>query len=168
MTYDVKKVGEELTGWLRIKAMIEDDCLDEECLLDTLDGETELFEALCAIKESVIDNEIILVGLDEYIKKMQQRKARITNGIEMKNNIILSAMVSADIPTIKGPLFTLSKGRTAPKVVIINEADIPTKFWKPKDPTIDKAALKKALNDKEDIPGASLSNGGISLKTRIL
>ena len=167
MTYNVHQIGKELTGWLKIKSMIEDDCLDEECLLDTLDGETELFEALCGLKESVLEDEIIVKGMDEHINTMNQRRNRIKNGIEKKNTVILSAMVTANIPTIKGPLFTLSQSCTAAKVVVTNEADIPTYFWRAKDPTIDKAALKKALKNG-DIPGATMSNGGISLKTRIL
>lgn len=167
MAYNVYQVGKELTGWLKIKSMIEDGCIDEQCLLDTLDGETELFESLCGLKESVLEDEIIVEGMDKHIDIMNQRRSRIKNGIEKKNTVILSAMVTANIPTIKGPLFTLSQSCTAAKVVVTNEADIPTKFWKTKDPTIDKVALKLALKDG-DISGATMSNGGISLKTRIL
>lgn len=168
MTYHIKKVGEELSAWNKVKSMIEDDCLDEQCLMDTLDGETELFEALCLVKETVLEDEIILTGLKAYIEKLTKRAQRIVTGIETKNNVILSAMITANVPTIKGPLFTLSQSKTAQKVVVSNESEIPTKFWKSKDPIIDKVALKTALKEKEIIPGATLSNGGVSLKTRIL
>ena len=47
------------------------------------------------------------------------------------------------------------------------EALIPAKFWKPQDPKLDRAAVAEALKAGETVPGASLSNGGLSLSIRV-
>lgn len=169
--YDTSKVGRELTNWLTVKEFLASEELDEETLFDTIDGETELIEVLCAIKESALEDKAALTGLDGYLDDLKARKSRLEKTIKTKDAIILSTMERADINRIKGPLFTMSKGATAPKVIITEESDIPTRFFKVPDPVVDKTALKKALEDPEDkktITGAELSNGGISLRTRIV
>ena len=61
---------------------------------------------------------------------------------------------------------TVTPKRTPPSVRIINEAAIPAQFKrKIVKEVVDKAALKTALVDVR-VPGAELSNGGITLAVR--
>jgi hypothetical protein len=57
------------------------------------------------------------------------------------------------------PLCTITRKAVPPKAQITDEAQIPSRFWKRADPTLDKKAILDALKDKEIIPGAVLSNG---------
>jgi hypothetical protein len=58
---------------------------------------------------------------------------------------------------------TLSLRAVAVSVIVIDETEIPTKFWKASAPKLDKRAVLEALKAKETVPGASLSNGGQTL-----
>jgi len=167
MTYNTTKISKELKSWEQVKEMLAGEDLDPQTLFDTLDGETELVEVLCAIKESALEDKAAVKGLDTYISDLQGRKSRIQKTIETKDSIILSTMERADISSLKSSLFTISKRSTPPKVIINDESEIPSSYWKQPDPVLDKKALKDALKDGE-VPGAQLSNGGIALSTRIL
>jgi hypothetical protein len=56
--------------------------------------------------------------------------------------------------------------RELPKAIILNEADIPSKFWKAQDPKLDRKAVLDALKAKEAVAGAELSNGGETIQIR--
>jgi hypothetical protein len=58
------------------------------------------------------------------------------------------------------PAVTLSLRAVPASVVLTNEADIPSAFWKTGEPKLDKRAVLATLKEKKPVPGATLSNGG--------
>lgn len=162
----VRKLSSELNRAVEIKRALQD-YDDPKLILDMIEGETDLAEACCVVLEETMEDETLLAGTESMIKTLQERKSRLERSIESRRGIILMAMEKAGLQTIKGPLATLSVRPTLPKVNISDEALIPSRFWKPSDPKLDKSALKEALDAKETIPGASLSNGGVSLSIRV-
>ena len=163
----VKTVDLELQKWRRLAdALASPDC-DAETLLDVLEGETELYEALVLVAERVLEIDADLDGIKAHLDRINARKDRLERTRETLRTVILRAMDMAGIPTIPSPLVTLSKGDTPPKVIITDEAQIPADFWKAQDPKLDKAALKQALDEGREVPGAVLSNRGIKLTMRV-
>lgn len=162
----VHKIGAELNRAVEIKRALQEHD-DPKLILDMIEGETDLAEACCVVLEETLEDETLLAGVEATIKLMQERKSRLERSIENRRNIILMAMEKAGIPTIKGVLATLSVRPTSPKTIVKDEALIPAKFWKPSDPKLDKTALGAALKAGETVPGAELSNGGISLNIRV-
>ena len=138
----------------------------EAMILDMIEGSSNLHEALGALSAEVIEAEIQLEGLKVVLGQLGDRKARIAKTIETLKAIQLAAMDKAGVKTSKGPLATLSVRPTPPKVIVTNEAEIPAAYFKTPDPTLDKSALGDALAAGETIPGAVLSNGGITLAFR--
>lgn len=166
-SFTVTRIGDELFDALKIREALEGE--DPQLVLDMIEGSTNLQEAVCVVAEEIGEDEILLVGLKAHIAKLTERKSRIEKSIEDRRNIILSAMDRADIPTIKSPTATLTKRPTAAKVVVTDESLVPARFFIPQDPKLDKEALTeavKALGPEESIPGAAMSNGGISLTIR--
>lgn len=165
-SYTVRKIGAELNNAIRIRQMLgETD--DAQLILDTIEGETDLAEACVAVLEECNEDEILIKGLAVHIADLTTRKGRMEKSVETRRNIILMAMEKAGLGTIRSPLGTMSARPTPPKAVIADEALIPAKFWKPSDPKLDRAALVDALKSGEQIPGASLSNGGVTLSVRV-
>jgi len=159
-------VQDELSKWNEIKNIIESEEMDEQCLLDTLEGETEMYELLLAIEEMISEKE----GEADYIKKRIEqfsiREKRIRSTIKTLKNVMLSAMDKAEIKTIKGPLATITMKSTARKLLIEDESEIPADYWIKQDPKLDKKKLLSDLKDKVLVQGANLDNGGISLQIR--
>lgn len=162
----VRKLGAELNNAVRIRQMLgETD--DAQLILDTIEGETDLAEACVAVLEECNEDEILIAGLAAHIGELQTRKGRMEKSVETRRNIILMAMEKAGLGTIRSPLGTMTARPTPPKTVIADEALIPAKFWKPSDPKLDRAALAEALKAGESVPGASLTNGGVTLSVRV-
>ena len=164
----VKKIGDQLADHARIRAVLIDQYdLDAETLADTLEGATDLPEALLAAAEQIGEYDIMLAGLTEYIAGLTARKSRLTRSKETLRTVILQAMDKAGIETVTGPAMTLTARKTPPQPIILNEADIPSTYWTPQAPKLDTKALGETLRNKENVPGATLSNGGLSLTVRI-
>ena len=163
--YIVNKVHDELLRYAEVKAAVEglDPEADLQTILDTVEGETDLAEILTGIADTISDDKERLTGVEARLEDIQARKAALKNSIEWKRTLILQAMDTAGIPSIKGPEVTLSCRSVAAGLQIIEEADIPAEFWKAGKPILDRKTLKEKLTDGESVSGASLDNGGISL-----
>ncbi len=139
---------------------------DSEAVRDTIEGGTNLHDAIAAVAGAIREDEISILGLSAMMGKLAERRQRIENRIETRRNAILQAMSIGELQTLRLPDATLSVRRIAPDVEITDESKIPAAYWKPRDPTLDKPALKAALKDGAEVPGAVLGNGGIGLNLR--
>lgn len=162
----VRKVGQELNRAVEIRRALAEHEDEPQLILDTIEGETDLAEACCAVLEQVHEDEILLEGLSAKITELQTRKGRMEKSIETRRNVILMAMEKAQVPTIRSPLGTMTSRPTPPQLVVTDEAAIPSKFWKSSDPRLDRKALADAVKGGETVAGARLSNGGVTLSIR--
>lgn len=132
---------------------------DEEAVRDAIEGETNLIEAIEATVARIAEVEAHQDAIATQIKAMGERKSRFEAQGERLRTALTVAMGAADLKKLELPLATLSRKPVPPKAVITNETDIPSKFWKPSDPKLDRKAVLDALKAKETVPGAELSNG---------
>ncbi len=166
--HTVTKIGRELANYENVrKALLDNYDLDAETLADTLEGATDLPEALLAASEHIGEYNIMVEGLSVHIVALQARKSRLTKSAETLRTIILQAMDKAGIETVTGPAMTLTARKTPPQPIVLTESDIPSAYWTPQPPKLDKKSLGEAMRNDEIVPGATLSNGGLSLTVRI-
>lgn len=140
--------------------------MDDETVRDMIEGETGLHEAIAHTMELLTDTELMIEGLKAKITQFDGRLARYEDRQAFLRSAIEQAMVIGGTDRLELADCTLSLGRRAPGLVITDEASIPAAFWKQPDPVVDKAAIKAALKDKQDVPGAMLGNGSVSLTIR--
>ncbi len=159
-------VDTELNKWRVLSDMLAGEDCDEQTLLDTLEGATDLHEALLVVADSIAEDEMQLAGRKNYTDKLGARKTRIERTIDTKRGLILMAMDRAALPAVKGAMATLSVRQVKPGVSITDESLIPAKYFKAVDPALDKKALTEAVKGGAKVPGAELGNGGISLTIR--
>jgi hypothetical protein len=136
---------------------------DDDMKRDIVEGETDLLEAIDQAVWMLAADMAHIKGLNDYIDKFTARKERLQQRVEHMRAALAVAMEQAGRKKIEHQAVTLSLRPTAPSVQVIDEASIPSKFWKPSEPKLDKVAVKEALKAKENVPGATMSNGGISL-----
>jgi hypothetical protein len=151
---------------LRRRILEADPEIDERTLTDSLDGMTNLREAIAGVIRSALDDEAIAEGLKSRLDDMKVRLERITATAERNREIALSVMEQADIEKILEPDFTVSLRTVTPGVVVTNEADIPEWFWIPQAPKLNKRRLLEALKSGEAVMGAELANSKITLAIR--
>ena len=167
-SYIVRDVAEQLDVWEQLRPAIEQ-AVDGDiaALIDTLDGETNLTDALSVIVEESENLKMQIAGIKTRLADLGVRKSRLEKSNSTLRGIVEQAMDRAGLPTIKSPLFTVSLRRTAPGLDVADEMKIPAAYWKQPDPVLDRKALKAALDDGTQVAGAHLDNGGISLTVRV-
>jgi hypothetical protein len=142
---------------------------DEELIADTIEGETGLVEAIDAALAEIDECEILIIGLKAKEEAFADRRRREEVKVDRIKALIEQAMLATDQKSMRLPGATLTLAARQPALVVTSEADIPVRFWIEQErpaPKLDKKALSAALKDKEQIPGATLDNGSVSLSVR--
>lgn len=139
---------------------------DETLLLDSIEGETSLIEAVDKLLLGIAEDQGLEAGARKAAAEIEARAARFARRSEAARSLIEQALMVADLDKLERPTATLSLVRRAPKVEIVEESEIPAEFWKTGDPRLDKKALAAALKDGASVPGACLSNCPPSLTIR--
>ena len=140
--------------------------LDDETLLDTLEGMTDLREMIAAVVRTQLDDRALKDALRYRMGDMQERLARLERRIETKKALVTSVMDQSGIKKLEDPEFTVSLRRTARPLLIGDESVIPDEFWQPQPAKLDRLGLINALKAGEAVSGASLGNGGVAISVR--
>ncbi len=154
MRLDLKYVQDEITALLLAHPELEE---DDVLRADTIEGETKAFEFLSGIVRLIGSTQAIISGTADYIGELQERKARLERREHALRALIFKVMNTAELKKAELPEATLSIRTGQPKVLIINEKEIPDEFMRiKKEP--DKTRIKAALSNNQNVPGAALSN----------
>ena len=139
---------------------------DEETRHDMAEGETSLFEAIDAALDEIDQCAEIEAGCAAQIDAYKARLDKFKTRAERLRGMIEQAMVVADVPSIRRPRATLTVKAVKPAPIVSDEAAIPSRFWKPQPPKLDKAAINQAVKDGETVAGVTMTNGGTTLQIR--
>jgi Siphovirus Gp157 len=131
---------------------------DEETLLDTLEGITDLHEMIAAVIRSALVDEALHAGLRFRVDDMKERLARLELRAGKKRQLALEAMTEVGLTKIEQPDFTASARTGSPALVVIAEETIPQAYWLPQPPKLDRQAILGELKRGSEIPGAQMSN----------
>src|SRR5579883_3398349 len=135
---------------------------DEDIISSSIEGETSLQEVIGEAIKAIREDEAAINALKQLEEEYGSRRERLANRIGTARAAIINALEIAGqkrMPTSFGTA-TLSSGKQ--KVIIYEEADIPSRFFVPQPPPppkLDKKAIEAALLANENVPGARLSNG---------
>jgi hypothetical protein len=151
---------------LRRRLIGADPDIDERTLFDTVEGATNLKEAIGCVIRSALDDDALAQGLRQRLEEMKGRLERIESTAEKKRQVALAAMEEADIVKILEPDFTASIRPVPPSLVVTNEPDIPEQFWVPQPPKLDRRAVLEALKVGIAVTGAELANPRITIAIR--
>ena len=165
MTHPVKH---QLAGYQHLRQQLETVYpeIDEETLRDTLEGATNLHAAITVIMRSYLEDLALTETLRRRIREMQERLARLDRRSESKKNLVTDVMSQADLKKIVEADFTVSLRQLQPALLILDESAIPKDYWNPQPPKLDRQAITAALKAGEEIGGAALGNGGLTIAVR--
>lgn len=141
--------------------------LDEEELLLIAESETNLLEAIDNLVRWDLIDAGLISGLKETIAAIQARKARFEVRKIARRALIEQAMTILQQKTLRRPAATLTLADRAPAVVIDNEEEIPAQFFDEKtELVLAKDRIREALEANQEVPGAHMSNGSVTLTVR--
>ena len=140
---------------------------DEEMIETAVEGQTNLKEVISGAVDGIQELRIMIGLIHTLRSELEARGARFANQVDRIETAIHVAMGQAQLRKLVLPQATLSLRAVAPKTEITDEAAIPVKFWKERDPVLDRKAVLDALKIGEVVPGATLSNGGETISIRV-
>lgn len=140
---------------------------DADLIATTVEGETELTEVASKALGRILELNGMMDGIAGMMASLKDRGERLEQQRDNLRTLLGVAMETGCIKKLETPLATASLRAVPPKAEIIDEAAIPARFWKPQEPKLDRKAVLDALKAKEPVPGASLSNGGMTVSIKV-
>jgi hypothetical protein len=153
---------------IRDRIRAEDPTIDEQTLSDTVEGLTDLHEIVAAIVRAALADEALANGLKGRIAEMQERLERLQDCAAKRRQIAKDVMVELDLKKITAPDFTISIRPGMPSLLVFDEAAVPSIYWEPREPRLNRQELLNELKGGADIEGVTLSNPEpvLSVRTR--
>jgi len=152
---------------IRDRIRAEDPQIDDRTLADTIEGLTDLHEIVAAIIRSALSDETLATGLKCRIADMQGRLDRLENRASKRRQIAKDIMVELDLKKITAPDFTVSIRPGMPTLLVLDEAAVPSIYWQPSAPRLNRQGLLSELKNGAEIRGVTLSNPEPVLSVRI-
>ena len=99
---------------------------------------------------------------------MQDRLERLQDCASKRRQIAKDVMVELDLKKITAPDFTVSIRPGMPALLVLDEAAVPSIYWEPREPRLDRQELLNELKSGAEIEGVTLSNPEpvLSVRTR--
>lgn len=151
---------------LRETLVLHHEALDDpEVMLIIAEGETDLMQVLdCMIDADVCDDAFIQ-GLKSAKDTMSARLHRLEERKKSRRAIIEQTLMLLHCASLERPAATISLSERPPSLVIDEEALVPAQFFDLK-PVLNRRRAKEALEAGEQLAGAHLSSGVITLTVR--
>ena len=140
----------------RIRA--DDPQIDDQTLADTVEGLTDLHEILSAVIRAALADQALATGLEGRIGEMQARRDRLHDRAAKRRQIAKDVMVELDLKKLAAPDFTASIRPGTPALMVIDEAAVPSIYWEPREPRLNRQGLSNDLKQGAEITGVALSN----------
>jgi Gp157 protein len=143
-----------IRNWVRS----EDPQIDERTLADTVEGLTDLHEILAAVIRAALADQALASGLEGRIGEMQARRERLQDRATKRRQIAKDVMVELDLKKLSASDFTASIRPGTPALMVIDEAAVPSIYWEPREPRLNRQELANDLKQGAEIAGVVLSN----------
>ena len=139
---------------------------DPDCLLDTLEGETDVHEQLAELIRSANLDKAMAQGIKGLIDQLKDRAGWLSERHDKKCRVCLNYMADLGLKKVEAYDMTILRRPVQPGCVVTDETLLPEEFMRVKREP-DKAAIRKALQDGQSVPGAQLGNQAEILHVKI-
>jgi hypothetical protein len=143
---------------VRDRLRADDPQIDEQTLADTVEGLTDLHEILATVIRAALADQALATGLEGRIGEMQERCNRLLDRATKRRRIAKEVMIELDLKKLAAPDFTASIRPGTPALIVIDEAAVPSMYWEPREPRLNRQELANNLKQGAEITGVALSN----------
>ena len=155
--------------YLTLLEMAEDPDMDEQALMDTMEGIEGEIEIKAEGYAKVIRTlEGDAAACDAESKRLRNKKQAIERNIDRMKKALQYSMVQTGKTKFKTALFSFGIQKNPASVVMDEQyiENIPERFLVRKDPEINRKAIKDAITAGEDLEGLAHLESTESLRIR--
>lgn len=138
---------------------------DPDLMLVLAEGQTDLLEVIDLMLEADLNDEALISGLKTQKDTLAVRLHRLKERRESRRSILEQALLLLERKTLERGIATLTLSNRPPALVVEEEAQIPARFFDMR-PVLNKRLAKEALEAGQEVPGARLSHGLVTLTVR--
>ena len=154
----------DIVTQLKALERLEDsDEIPPEVIADTLEGLQGSFEVKAvAVAKFILSVEANADAIKEAAAAMKQRAERLQRRADSIKHYLLLQCQIVDVKKISTAEIIISRRANPVAVQVTDSATIPEQFWvqpPPPPKQLDKKAIKEALQNGTDVPGAFLESG---------
>lgn len=156
----------EITSFLASMTVENPDVkTDEEFRQDLLEGSTDYLDIVDKLIVNLHITNSYILGLKDARTRLDTREERLKVKAEVIRRLLKRMLDMAELRKVTAPSGTVSIGAKAQGVEIINPDLLPDSVMRiKKEPN--RTLIGEKLKAGEDVPGATLSNGGETLIVR--
>lgn len=147
----------------QITDILHDAGCDEQTLLDTLEGERWPLEVKAQQYAFVIRNlQANAAAIKEAEAQMVARRKAVENRAQYLAERLKTCLEIAGIKKVECPHFAISIQNNPPSVDVFEPGLVPVEFMRqaePPPPAPDKTAIKEAIKEGREVPGAVMVQG---------
>lgn len=136
-----------------VRAMLADAGVDddERLILDTLEGETDLFALAGRLLNGIEQDDGDAAVLDKQIEDRLARKKRCKARVEARREALAALMQAAGVSKLPLPEATVSVRDGKPTLIVLNDEAVPDDLQVVKRAP-DKKAINAAFADADELP----------------
>ena len=137
--------------YLTLLEMAEDPDMDEQALMDTMEGIDGAFEDKAdgyARVMAEIEGRMDVIEMQE--KRLANRRKTLLKNYRRMKAALQDAMKATGKTKFKTDLFSFSVRKNPPSVVIDNMTCVPSEYLVPQDPVVDKKAVIQMLKNIDE------------------
>ena len=142
--------------YMTILAMMENPELDPQTLADTMEAVEGELEVKAENYAKVIRNlEGDIAAIKGEVERLSAKKKTLENNIKNMKSALMMAMETTGKTKFKTELFSFGIRKNAPAVVMDEPyiENVPERFLKYSEPTINRSAIKEAIQNGENLEG---------------
>ncbi len=143
---------------------------DEQLLIDTIEGETEVLAIIGKLVRGIEDTKILIDGIKARKKELGEREERFDWRVESLRKFIKSLLDTAGLRKLELPTATIYTMNVPPKAIgdfdLRNNPNLPEEFIRTYR-EVDKVRITAALKAGEHVDGFQLSNQEPSLVIKV-
>ena len=109
-----------------------------------------------AIIRAALTDQALASGLEGRVAEVQARRDRLQDRAVKRRQIAKDVMVDLDLKKLTAPDFTASIRPGNPALMVIDEAAVPSIYWEPREPRLNRQGLTNDLKQGAARDGGAL------------
>jgi Gp157 protein len=135
----------------QLKAVLGEEDSDAAALRDTIEGETDLLETVDAVLGQIGADLARVEGIKKFKATLDGRAHRIETRVDLMRTMLTNMLDIIEQKRLERPLATVTLKDVPPKLNVVEEAHVPSQYWRKPEPELDKKKLTDALKARADV-----------------